>query len=559
MKAREQTLENLLGKKSKIFIVPPFQRRYAWNDNNFKQLLEDIEALLDGTSKRHFMGTLVFKPVSGNRHHIIDGQQRLATFTIILRVLRALATKYDLSKPKNLEKFLTIEGKQRFQPSLHDKEAFLYLLDDPQGLQKVKHRQVRAGYDFFSEKFKNYIENTKGKKPTHFKKLVDAVLSKIVFVEIVLTTDDDAHAIFESINYTGVPLTQADLARNYILSLVKNGKEQQRLNNAYWQRIENVIEESIPASSTKIRKSEFQKVLPDFLRAVLVIERQKYISTTDLYRELRSYFHGGHVEDKLRIILREANQYCKFLNPNLEKRKKIRYSLQRLLNLNMTTYYPVLLVLYRFLDNKQMSSKEIEHAMKYIESFVVRRAFNSKVSRDLNQVFARIAKRLIEMNGKKGKNLAKLLKNEKWPADDHFKSCFVSSPIYTTAPKTARFALESIERYKSAHKELQFDKSIEIEHVFPQDARADDWDSYSLSGLKKNLHVMGNLTLTAYNPKLGNHGYSEKKKIFKKSPYWLTRSIVKYDEWTAKEIERRGESLLRVAMQIWPCSPSDKK
>jgi hypothetical protein len=225
----------------------------------------------------------------------------------------------------------------------------------------------------------------------------------------------------------------------------------------------------------------------------------------------------------------------------------------------MTTYYPVLLVLYRSLDNKQMSSKEIEHAMKYIESFVVRRAFNSKVSRDLNQVFARIAKRLIEMNGKKGKNLAKLLKNEKWPADDHFKSCFVSSPIYTTAPKTARFALESIERYKSAYKELQFDKSIEIEHVFPQDAKANDWDSYSLSGLKKNLHVLGNLTLTAYNPKLGNHGYSEKKKIFKKSPYWLTRSIVKYDEWTAKEIERRGESLLKVAMQIWPCSPSDKK
>jgi len=91
---------------------------------------------------------------------------------------------------------------------------------------------------------------------------------------------------------------------------VKNGKEQQRLNNSYWQLIENVIEESIPASSTKMRKSEFQIVLPAFLRAVLVIERQKYISTTDLYRELRSYFHGGHVEDKLRIILREANQYC---------------------------------------------------------------------------------------------------------------------------------------------------------------------------------------------------------------------------------------------------------
>jgi len=560
MKAREQTLDNLLGKKNKIFVVPPFQRRYAWKNTNFEQLFEDIEDLLDGTSKRHFMGTLVFKPDSKKRNFIIiDGQQRLATFTIILTVLTVLANKYDSSRTKNLEKFLTIEGNPKFKPSLHDHEAFHYLLNNSEGLQRVKHKQVRAGYDFFSEKFQNYIENTKGQKPTHFKNLLDAVLSKIVFVEIVLTTADDAHAIFESINYTGVPLTQADLARNFILSLVKNGKEQQSLNNLYWRPIEDILEENIQAGSAKMKKSEFQRVLQDFLRAVLVIEKRKYISTTDLFRELRSYFHGGHVEDKLGIILREANQYCKFLNPNLEKRKKIRYSLQRLLNLKMTTYHPVLLVLYRFLDNKQMSSREIEHAMKYIESFVVRRAFNSKVSRDLNQVFARIAKKLIEMNGMKGKNLAKLLKNEKWPTDDHFKSCFVSSPIYTTAPATARFALENIERYKSADKELQLDKSIQIEHVFPQDAQANNWDSCVISGLKKNLHVMGNLTLTAYNPKLGNNGYTEKKAVYKKSPYWLTKSIVKYDEWTATEIELRGDSLLKVAMQIWPYSPSGKK
>jgi hypothetical protein len=292
----------------------------------------------------------------------------------------------------------------------------------------------------------------------------------------------------------------------------------------------------------------------------LVVEKRKYISTTDIFRELRSFFHNGDVENKLNKFLNQAEQYCKFLNPEFERRKKLRAQLQRLVDLKMTTYYPVLLVLYRFLANKETTAKELEHAMKYIESFVVRRAFNSKVSRDLNQVFARMASQLMDGKSKrKGKNLAKILRNEKWPADDHFKTCFASSPIYTTAPATARFALDSIERYNSADKELQFDKTIQIEHIFPQDAKNDDWDPDALSDLKKNLHVMGNLSLTAYNPKLGNHSFKEKKKIYKKSAYWLTNNITKYDTWTGAQIEKRGVKLLKVAMKIWPGPPSSTK
>ncbi|MBI1811339.1 MAG: DUF262 domain-containing protein [Nitrospirae bacterium] len=494
------------------------------------------------------MGTLVFKPDSRDRHFtIIDGQQRLATFTIILTVLRKLTNEYAPAKYKEIEKRLLIKGNPRFKPSLHDHDAFARLLENAEGLQKVRHKQVKAGYDFFYDGIQNYIENTKGKKRSHFGKFLKTVLTRMVFVEIVLTGDDDAHAIFESINYAGVPLTQADLARNFILSLVRNGKEQQRLNNAYWRPIEDKIEESISGSNVRDRKAEFQKTLRDFLRAFLVVEKRKYISTTDLFRELRSYFCAGHVEDKLKKLFKEAEKYCKFINPKLEDREKLRSQLQRLADLKMTTYYPVLLVLYRSLANEEITSKELEQAMRYIESFVVRRAFNSKVSRDLNQVFAMIAVKLID---KKGKNIAKILRDEKWHGDEHFKTCFVSSPIYTTAPATAKFALESIERYKSADKELQIAKS-QIEHVFPQQAEMDDWDSDALSDLKKNLHVMGNLTLTAYNTKLSNHGFKEKKKVYKKSPYWLTKIIAKHDTWTKAEIEKRGVRLLRVAMKIW--------
>jgi len=563
MKVEERTIENLLGSKNKnVFIVPPFQRRYAWKQNNFERLLEDITCIMDGTGKRHFMGTLVFKPDSCHRHFtIIDGQQRLATFTIILTVLRKLSYEYASDETKKIEKRLTIEGNPRFRSSIHDHPAFDCLLSNAEGLQKVRDKQVQKGYAFFYDGIRNYIETTKGKKPSHFRSFLRTVLSKMVFVEIILSDDDDVHAIFESINYAGVPLKQADLARNFILSLKINGKEQQRLNNDYWLPLENKIKKSISENNVRAKKDdEFQKRLGDFLRAVLVVEKRKYISTTDLFRELRSFFHKVNVETNLKMLLREAEQYCKFFNPELEHRKKLRRQLRRLLDLRMTTYHPVLLILYRSLSNKEITSKDLEQAMKYIESFVVRRAFNSKVSRDLNQVFAAIVKDLADRKGKKKpvKLLTELLRSKKWPSDDHFKACFVSTPIYTTARETAKFALESIERYKSADKELQIAKS-EIEHVFPQQAEMDAWDSHALSDLKKNLHVMGNLTLTAYNTKLSNHGFKEKKKIYKKSPYWLTKIIAKNDTWTKAEIEKRGERLLRVAMNIWPGPLSSKK
>jgi uncharacterized protein with ParB-like and HNH nuclease domain len=170
MKVKERTIENLIGRRNKnVFIVPPFQRRYAWKQANFERLLEDIKNIMDGTGKRHFMGTLVFKPDSCHRHlTIIDGQQRLATFTIILTVLRKLSCEYAPTETKKIEKHLAIEGNPRFRPSLYDRDAFEYLLSNAEGLQKVRHKQVKAGYEFFYDGIRNYIETTKGKKPSHF-------------------------------------------------------------------------------------------------------------------------------------------------------------------------------------------------------------------------------------------------------------------------------------------------------------------------------------------------------------------------------------------------------
>ena len=212
------------------------------------------------------------------------------------------------------------------------------LSTSPGILKKVQHKNVWACHDFFSREISNYIETEKGQKPRLFRDVLNAVLHNLVFVQIRLTPDDDAQGIFETINYIGVPLTAADLARNFVLSKAKRGDEQERLNEEYWRRIEDALEESIEDERASARKTHLQKVLPEFLRAVLIVENGKYISFSDLYRELRSFFGKGSLEDRLALTLNHARVFRNFLNPDHERRVKVREQLRRFINLRMTTH-----------------------------------------------------------------------------------------------------------------------------------------------------------------------------------------------------------------------------
>lgn len=555
---KETTLGALLKKYT--FAVPAFQRRYAWRERNFTQLWEDIETVLEGQRKRHFMCTVVFQRNKGARLTVIDGQQRLITFTIVLKVL------YDISLRSTQTQGLPIKGifskkvKQFIEPSLHDRAALSSLLDDRRLLDKsVESKGFKECYDFFSQHIERYLANSTGQVQTKFSRVYEAIVEKMVFVEILLADGDDTHAIFETINNSGVPLTAADLARNLVLSRGKTESEQVRLNREYWEPLEHKFSESVSGRTKSVRKIEAQAVLPDFLRAVLVVEKHKYISATDLFRELRSYFQPRELEDKLATLLDHAEIFCLFLNPAREKRKVVREQLVRLLDLRMTTYRPVLLVLFRGCSTLNFSAKHLVIAMQYIESFIVRRAFNSKVSRDLPKVFAKIAIELnAEMRGDRllGR-LSSLLANNGWPTNAEFDACFLATPIYAQAPATARFVLIRLEHDQKNANELNLDNSIHIEHIFPQSPKSDEWDLKSIPDLKKLLHVVGNLTLSekTNNQSLSNQGFTQKlngEKGYKRSPYWLSNSLKDSKTWTATQVDQRGHKLLRIAKKLWP-------
>jgi uncharacterized protein with ParB-like and HNH nuclease domain len=146
MKVQERTFSQLI-KHNKTFAIPAFQRRYAWKKSNFSQLWDDIKEVIDGTRKRHFMGTVVFQPDGALYLSVIDGQQRLATFTIMLKVLHDLSDEYAKNRKKPIEKFFTHNGHPLLRPSLYDRSAFEILIDNPSLLRKSEHRCVKDCYE----------------------------------------------------------------------------------------------------------------------------------------------------------------------------------------------------------------------------------------------------------------------------------------------------------------------------------------------------------------------------------------------------------------------------
>jgi hypothetical protein len=557
MKVNEVSLKQLLNGQI-TFLVPPFQRSYAWRQREFERLWEDISGILDGERDRHFMGTVVLEPINNKEFSVIDGQQRLATFTVLLKVLSELAYQLDRTFGNSLSSTLVSNRVPKFIPSLRDKESFIYLREQPQLLRKTKHKNVWSCYDYFHRIISDHLANAKGRKLNEIRKLSTIVLENLCFVKITLADKDDAPAIFETINYTGVPINAADLARNFVLGLTKSGQEQQKLNFEYWQKIEDAVKDSISDEIGGAQKDQLQKVLPEFLRTVLIIEQGKYISFSELYRQLRIFFRKGTLQKQLEVTLKYAEIFRVCNNPEYEKSKKLKMQLMRFKGLRMTTHFPALMILYRAYTDGRVSLQSLLDAMQFIESYVIRRAFNSKVSRDLNKQFAEVASELSKHP--RSSNLSAILRSSlakrKWPTDDEFKTNFVSSPIYSTAPTIARFSLISIESLQGNQNELATDSRIQIEHVFPQKP-SNGWVG-DLTELKKNLHVIGNLTLTGYNSKYGNKSFKEKMSGvngLKKSPYWLNKIIAQENVWTAEEIKKRGTWLMRSAMKIWPGPP----
>lgn len=554
MHAQDLPLNQLLD-GAKQFIVPIFQRDYSWGTKHCLQLWNDIVRVGgDPNTKAHFLGSVVY--ISAEESHaaiprwlLIDGQQRLTTLTLLLTALRdrlkAQPHESDLvPSPEEIEDYFLRnrhgKGDRRNKLRLRriDDETLSALIAGPPA-DDARAEVLVENYGFFKDQLADADLA-----------LVYAGIKKLVIVDVCLTRgQDDPQMIFESLNSTGLDLTQADLIRNFVLMRLDD-ELQTRLYDEYWRPIEG-------AFGNRYR-TEFDKFCRDFL--VLKLKPSKQFRADAIYQQFRHYFHdvtaGNPVEFVLAELRRHAGYYARF-SLSREADATLAEPAKRLRAL-VEVASPLMLRLYDCHDRLQtLSTKEFRLAIELLESYVFRRSACNMQSRSLYQVFASIAYKIRDDSPLQSLKVALYRggKQRRFPTDEEFREALETRDAYAM-----RGCAYLLDRLENDSKEKIDTSTFTIEHVLPQNENLSaawremcgtDWSSVQ----KSWLHRLGNLTLTGYNSEYSDRSFNEKKETkggFNDSPLRLNRYIRDQSEWTAKEIEARGRALAQQAVGIWP-------
>lgn len=560
MKASENKILRFIGGPDKNFIIPVYQRPYSWKKENCVQLIKDLTDVYKRGYESHFFGSIVF--VSQNNgaceeYTIIDGQQRITTVSLLLLAIRNYMLAHpEISVPainpekiKNAyltDEYADNEKKLKLKLVQGDDGAYDALLS---GKAPIENTSITANYNYFYEEI--------SKLSTDELKGLHEAITKLDIVSISLQPQngDDPQMIFESLNSTGLDLEPSDKIRNFVLMGLKS-KQQEKFYRMYWEPLENTV-----------RRDEMNK----FIRYYLAVKTRKLFNEGKLYFEFKYYQQSSGISVKsiLQDMLEFAGYYHVISNPEGTK-KKYTDTLIRINRLDIKTYIPLMMDLFKALHDSDISEDELCDALSIIENYIVRREICSLPTNALNKVFVQMGadiERDIDADGVTyfdafRYQLLKRTGKSRFPSDHDFEDKFMAYDLYNTKPAMKKYILEMLENYNNreqvAVESLVTDGTLTIEHIMPQ-TLTDEWkeqlgDGWELTHTKY-VDTPGNLTLTAYNSDYSNSPFLTKKtmpgKGFQESKLSLNDYVKTCDTWGEKEILHRAKLLYEKAVKIW--------
>ena len=540
-------------------LVPLFQRAYEWKPEQWRKFWDDLVELCEEDKPHpHFMGTVVTVsvhsvPVGVPKNLVIDGQQRLTTLSLLLAAVRDLSEGKLRGRIDDLLVNQHAEDPDRLKlvPTETDRTAYRAVIDGA----PVEHRsRITRAYRFFRRQIE---EAAAGDGPTP-DRLHENVRQSLQVVGISLTESDDPYVIFESLNHDGLPLTEADLVRNTVLMRFPHsadaGQKQARVHQELWLPIEQAVGETDTGRSN----------LSEFLRHYAMTDGAD-VRKSGIYSAVKLRLDGldrnggeAAVRDELVRLLRLARHYRRFLNPEDEPDPQRRKSLTAIREAKSTVSYPLLLALHDAADDGRLPPAVLTECLRWIESFVIRRLVCDLKTNALRRLFIGWCKALSgggDIRSTLRERMHAGERGSRWPDDGEFRLAFRTLAQY--GRPSDRAVLERLE-VESGHKEPASLDSCQIEHVLPQ-TLSSEWRTLLGESAEEihatHLHRFGNLTLTGYNPELGNRPFAEKRPALAKSHVELNRWIAEQQTWGPDEIDTRGAALADRAVTIWPRPP----
>jgi len=562
MKATEATLLKFL-KNAPQFIIPIYQRNYSWTQDQCNQLWTDLlRAGRDNKISSHFIGSIVYierglsTVVQQESLLVIDGQQRLTTATLLIAALadhfeaNDIAELMDVFSARKLRNYYLLnpeeDGDRHFKLLLSetDKDTLLAIL---RKAPKPDPASARIEQNF--KLFQQLIETNKAE--------LEAIcmgLDKLVIVDVALDrTQDNPQLIFESMNSTGLELSQADLIRNYILMGLEPAL-QTELYTTYWRPMEKGF-----------GQTGYTTYFDGFMRHYLTAKTGEIPNVREVYTEFKLYARGraGDTRELVSEIHAYAGYYCA-MALGTEQHPLLRQAFHDLREQKRDVVYPFLLDAYHDYRIGDLSAEELYQALRLVESYVFRRAVCAIPTNSLNRTFAGLSRSL-----KKDRYLESLKATflllpsyRRFPDDDEFQREIKVRNLYKF--RNLMYWLRKLENFN--RKEPVAVENYTVEHILPQNPELSAAWKQELGPEYERiqqtwLHTLGNLTLTGYNSEYSDRPFKYKRDDvtnpdgdpvgLKVSPLMLNQGLGSVETWDENAIRQRADRLAVRAAKVW--------
>lgn len=546
--------------------IPVYQRNYDWKVANCQQLFNDLVAMVREKRTNHFFGSIV--EIGGDysgEKQIIDGQQRLTTVYLLILALVKLLEEGKITSstmiPRKIRDSYLIDQyvddvenlkRYRLQPVKHDAVALMRLFGPESGY--IENSNQTTNFQFFQDEIL--------KQRISADDLWEAIQHLIVIDISLRRSEDNAQLIFESLNSTGVDLTEADKIRNFVLMNLP-ADQQEDYYNKYWHPIELNTEEG----------NEYH--VSEFIRNYMTFNLKKVPAMGKVYQVFKQYIEQKKLttEAVLQDLVKYSD-YEKQIRNAQSPSDKVNELLKRLDVLEVSVTRPFILPLFDYWQEGNITADEAATILGSVESYIFRRLICGMPSNALNKLFATLFSESLKYVEQEDNyvdiiNHLLLSKTEvsHFPTNDEFAESIETRDAYNMRQQTKYYIFDRLENQDSLERVNVIDgmqnNRFTIEHIMPQ-TLSSAWKKELGNGYQAIYDRWGNrlanLTLTAYNSSYSNKSFHEKKTAengFDHSGFRLNDFVKGCDQWTEKELIERSELLKQTALKLWPMPSSN--
>jgi hypothetical protein len=558
LNAKTTSFLDLIG-IGKTFRVPQYQRDYSWQEEAWEDLWTDILALRGDPDAAHYMGALVVEAKSDREYQIIDGQQRVATLSVLaLAIIDRLQTlaREGVDAPANSERAQTLRDRfigDKDPVSLtHSSKLKLNAADD--GFFQDHLVQLRAPlsvrslsasnallwkcFAWFSAKI-GALAGLAESGTELARLLSETVARQLIFIQITVEDDFSAYTVFETLNARGLELSATDLLKNYLFSRVSAKTDLESLQRRWLKLMSTVRQDRFPnflryhllCEEAGIRQQRLFKIVRDKVKSA----RDVFALLDALERRAELFTALGDSTHSYWLDLPEARPFVRELQLfGVRQPTPLFFACwEKLSRADFTRVLKLVSVLtFRYSVIGGLNPNKLEMAYHQAAKAVLEGAVTS---------LAGIHEKLAEIH----------------VSDEKFQRDFAETILSTHGSnrKLAKYILTRLEADRSG---LSVDPETDagsIEHVLPENPAA-IWDaSIPAASWPAQIYRLGNLTLleATVNRQLGNSAYPDKVKAYGQSRYLLTQDLAALapDEWTVPLIEERQRQLAARAAHIW--------